>query len=94
MVQIDGTLRQVDGAIHKPRRVKRQYNTEELWRKMYHRAKSKKWNATFRQAAGLFEHENHYYPPRDLPLMPKDPADMWCKVADVPPHALISNQTE
>jgi hypothetical protein len=92
VVQVDGTLREVDGPVHKPRRVKRYPNTEQLWRRMYHRAKSKKWNATFRQAEGLFVTENHYHPPRDLPLMPKDPKDMWRKVADLKPHELISNQ--
>ena len=92
VVQIDGTLRQVDGPIHKPRRVRRFPNTAQLWQRMYHRAKSKKWNATFRQAEALFVHENHYWPPRDVPFMPQDPSDMWRKVAEVPQEALISNQ--
>lgn len=90
VVQIDGSLRQVDGPIHKPRRVKREPNTADLWQRMYHRARSKKWNATFRQAEALFYYENHYYPPRDIPLMPKDASDMWRKVADVPREALIT----
>jgi hypothetical protein len=58
---------------------------------MYHRAKSKKWNATFRQAEAIFVRENHYWPPRDLPFMPKSTADMWRKVSDVPRDSLISN---
>lgn len=90
VVQIDGALRQVDGAIIKPRYVKRKYNTAERWKKMYHRARSKKWNATFRQAEALFLLEEHYWPPRDLPFMPKNPKDMWRHVGDVPRDALIS----
>jgi len=94
VVQIDGTLKQVDGPIHKPRRVKRFPNTAKVWERMYFRARSKKWDATFRQAEALFAVENHYYPPRDLPLMPKDPSDMWRKVSVVPKEALISNPQE
>jgi len=94
VVQVNGELRQVDKPVHMPRRVRRNYNTGEIWQKMYHRAKSKKWNATFRQAEALFARENHYWPPRDIPFMPKDPADMWRKVADVPRDSLIHRQED
>jgi len=89
VIQIDGTLRHVDGPVHKPRRVKREPNTLQLWERMYHRAKSHKWDATFRQAEAYFFREHHYYPPRDLPLMPKDPADWFRKVSCVPSDSLI-----
>ncbi|MFA6358674.1 MAG: DEAD/DEAH box helicase family protein [Candidatus Omnitrophota bacterium] len=89
VVQIDGSLKQVEGPVHKPRRVKLAPNTASLWEKMYHRAKTKKWDATFRQAEALFFHENHYWPPRTLTKMPKDPRDWWRKVADVPTDALM-----
>ena len=89
VVQIDGTLKQVSGDIIKPHRIKMLPDTQRLWQTMYHRAKSKKWNATFRQAEAFFFYENHYYPPRDLPLMPKESGDWWRKVADVPQNNLI-----
>lgn len=89
VVQIDGTLKPVNGDVHKPRRIRRERDTEEKWKAMYHRARSKKWNATFRQAEALFFYENHYWPPHDLPLMPKDRGDWWRRAADVPCDGLI-----
>lgn len=88
VVQIDGTLKAVEGPSFKPRRVKCEPNTERLWEAMYHRAKSQKWDATFRQAEALFFYENHYYPPRDLKLMPQNPEDWYEKVRRVPREKL------
>jgi superfamily II DNA or RNA helicase len=88
VVQVDGTLKQVVGDINKPRREKMAPNTQELWDKMYYRAKSQKWNATFRQAQAMFFRENHYWPPKTLRLMPKESGDWFRKVADVPKDAL------
>jgi len=89
VVQVDGTLKLREGDIMRPWRIKREQNTPDLWRQMYYRAKSQKWNATFRQAEAMFFRENYYYPPRDLPLMPVESGDWWRKVADVPREALI-----
>lgn len=91
VVQINGELKQVDGPSYKPRRVARRSNTERLWISMYHRAKSKKWNGTFNQAEALFFRENFYYPPRDLPFMPTQPADWFEHVADVPKERLTKS---
>ena len=88
VVQIDGNLKQVDGPSFKPRRVALKPDTAKLWEQMYFRAKSKKWNATFNQAEALFFYENHYYPPRTLTRMPRDPADWFEKVNNVPPARL------
>jgi len=84
VVQIDGELKIVEGATYKPRYTKRLPDTERKWIAMYHRAKSEKWDATFRQASANFVQENHYWPPGDLPLMPTDPADWFERVRDVP----------
>jgi len=89
VVQVNGALKPVEGAIQKPRRVKREPNTEMLWRVMLKRARSEKWGATFRQAEAKFYLENYYYPPRDLPGMPKESSDFWRKVSEVPPESLI-----
>jgi superfamily II DNA or RNA helicase len=87
VVQIDGTLRPVDGDVYRPRRVRHQPNEQQLWEKMYYRMK--RAGRTFRQAEALYCVENHGWPPRDLSLMPKDSSDWWRKVADVPRENLI-----
>jgi superfamily II DNA or RNA helicase len=89
VVQVDGTLKRVEGEVYKPRREKMLPNTEQLWERMYYRAKSQKWNATFRQAEAMFFRENHYWPPRTLPLMPKDSGDWFRKTSSVPRESLI-----
>lgn len=89
VIQIDGSLKRVDGEIYKPRRVKMLPTTQKLWNTMFYRAKSQKWNATFRQAEAKFFLENHYYPPKTLQFMPKNPEDWYRKVSEVPREALI-----
>ena len=88
VVQIDGTLRRAEGPSFRPKRTAQKPDTEKKWISMYHRARSKKWDATFRQAEALFFHENHYWPPRNLPLMPVDPGDWFEKCTDVPRERL------
>lgn len=89
VIQIDGTLRRVDGDIYKPRQQKTKPNTQTVWTRMYWRGKSKKWNATFRQAEAMFFRENFYWPPRTLKGMPKESADWYRKISDVPAESLI-----
>ena len=88
VVQIDGTLREVKGDVYKPRVQRLKPDTEALWMKMYYRAKSQKWNASFRQAEAMFFRENYYWPPRTLPMMPIKSGDWFSKVADVPKESL------
>lgn len=89
VVQIDGSLKYQEGPSFRPRRIKVEPDTEAIWRQCYHRAKNKKWDATFNQAEALFFRENYYYPPRTLPLMPKNAGDWYEKVADVPTDRLL-----
>jgi superfamily II DNA or RNA helicase len=84
VVQVDGTLKLVEGATYKPHYTKTMPDTERKWIAMYHRACSKKWDGTFRQAAANFVQENHYWPPNNLPFMPKDKSDWFSKCRDVP----------
>jgi hypothetical protein len=63
-------------------------DTLKLWERCYWRAKNSKNRMTFIQARNLFFYENHYWPPSDLPLMPKNEIDWFRKVKDVPNHAL------
>jgi superfamily II DNA or RNA helicase len=92
VVQATGELKEVEGEIYKPRRVKELPDTEKIWRQCYMRAKNSKNGMTFRQAEGLFFYENHYYPPRNLPFMPVHEADWFRKVKDVPVHDLSNKQ--
>lgn len=88
VVQVDGSLKQIEGDVYRPHREKIQPDTQKLWDRTYYRARSQKWNATFRQAAAMFFRENHYWPPKTLRLMPKDSGDWYRKVADVPYESL------
>jgi len=84
VVQVDGQLKRQSGPSYRPRRIAVKVDTQEIWERCYHRARSKKWNATFNQAEALFYRENYHYPPRDLPFMPKELGDWYEKVRDVP----------
>ena len=89
VVQHDGELKLVEGPTYKKHFEKRKPDTEKKWIEMYYRAKSKKWDASFREAIGLFAHENHYWPPLDLPFMPIDPRDRFNKVSTTPVDRLF-----
>lgn len=88
VVQANGTIRNHEGDIYRPRRVQVKPDTVSLWKGYYHRAKRSRNRMTFRQARGLFYYEQHYYPPEDLPLMPLSKLDWFMPVADVPPERL------
>jgi hypothetical protein len=87
VVQIDGTLRNVEGPIMRPRKVVLKPDTQRLWESMYYRMR--RAGKTFRQAEAFFCHEYHHWPPRDLKLMPRDPGDWWRRIDAVKPEALI-----
>ena len=87
VVQIDGTLKPVRGDIFRPRVVRQRDDTTEQWKRMYFRMK--RAGMTFRQAEALFFREQHYWPPRDLPLMPREHGDWFRTVDAVPTEALI-----
>lgn len=87
VVQVDGTLKEMGGDIFKERKIRQQSNTLSTWVKTYHRAKRSGMN--FNQAYGLFFHENKYWPPRNLPLMPKEAFDWSRKVSAVPYDNLV-----
>jgi superfamily II DNA or RNA helicase len=91
VVQLDGALKEIRGDVYKPRRLYTRPNAAELWQKMYHRARSEKWDATFRQAEALFCHEHGAWPDRGLPLFPRDKNLVGRRVRDVPADQLIPN---
>ena len=88
VVQVNGELKRVDGPSYKPRFVQRKPDTERNWIRTYHSARQPKWDTTFRGAAGYFQHKYGYYPPADLPFMPRDHADWYERVVDVPKSRL------
>lgn len=83
VVQHDGTLKEKEGDIYKPRRIKVTPDTEKLWMNAYYRAKNSRNGMTFNQAYGMFFMDHHYYPPKDMPFMPKSDLDWFRKVRDV-----------
>jgi superfamily II DNA or RNA helicase len=86
VVQINGNLKAVGGDILKERVVKSKPNTPKVWER-YHYSQ-KRAGHTFRQAYAWFWHEEHYWPPKNLPLMPKDSRDWGRKISDVPRESL------
>jgi superfamily II DNA or RNA helicase len=87
VIQADGTLKEMKGDIFRPRRISNRSDAEQIWRRVYYRAK--KAGLSFRQAEALFAKENHWgWPPKTLPLMPTQEKDWWRKVAEVPPERL------
>lgn len=73
-----------DGDVVKRKLVRKKPDTAEKWRRLVlscHRYKKKR---TFLQLEAWFNHEYHYYPPRDIPLMPKRPEDFCRSVATIP----------
>lgn len=88
VIEQDGTLTEMTGDIFKERRPQTKPDTADLWRQMYWRARASSNGMTFRQAVGLFLHENWYEPPRTLPLMPTNELDWFRAVKDVPSERL------
>lgn len=85
----EGQLVEVQGDVFVPRAVRAYPTTQGLWNKAFYRARASRKGMTFTQAEGLFFYEHHYWPPRDLKLMPRHPADWYRKVKDVPPEDLL-----
>ncbi len=84
VIQEDGEIKEHGGDIFRARPTAHKPNTLELWEQMYYRARSSKKGRTFNQMRGLFFYENHYWPPPDMPYMPKSDRDWFRKVKDVP----------
>lgn len=90
VMQTDGTLVEMGGDPFKPRRLCQRPDGPARWIRMYWRARSAKWDATFREAFAMFARENDWgYPSKDWPLMPLEVLDEFRRVADVPPERLV-----
>lgn len=87
VIQADGNPKEYRGDIFTPRRITKKPDAEQIWQRIYYRAKNA--DMTFRQAEALFAYENQWgYPPRDLPLMPRSELDWFRKVSEVPRERL------
>jgi hypothetical protein len=90
VVQTNGDLVEMAGDIFRVRRIYKKPSGPAKWKRMYFRARSRKWNATFRQAAAMFAKENYWcWPDPTWPFMPVNRYDVYRLVADVPPEKLI-----
>lgn len=86
VVQKDGTLVEHRGDIYRERQTSTKPDTQKKWEACFWRCRRS--GKTFRQAEGLFFHENGYWPPRDLPFMPTNEVDWTRRVRDVEMGAL------
>lgn len=83
VVQTDGTLKEMLGDIYRPRRTTQSPDAQQIWERVYYRAK--KSGMTFRQAEALYAKENNWeWPPRTLRLMPVRERDWFLPVSEVP----------
>lgn len=87
VVQENGELVLMRGDIFKARKTEMRDDTAALYAKCFYRMKN--GNKTFQQAIGLFYQENGYFPPTNLPWMPKNPEDLRRKIAEVPLENII-----
>lgn len=79
-----------DGHIIRPRYVKREANTDELWAKMFWGFRKNKVNKSFRQMYAFFAHTHGYFPPKDIPFMPRGKENWQSKVHSVRMNELTS----
>jgi hypothetical protein len=91
VVQEDGELREYRGDIFEPERIdKRGADGVKAWTGYYFKALRGKSGQTFEQAKALYAKDHHWqYPNPVWPYMPRDPADLFRRVRDVPRAFLI-----
>lgn len=92
VVNEHGTIRHMHGDLFKPRKVSMETDTEKLWSQTYWRCRKGKRPMTMSQARGLFHNEHGYWPPDNLPLMPRNASDWSRRILDIPMGDLIQRQ--
>lgn len=81
VVTESGELIEMPGGFYKSKKPYKGQDGPSKWKQMYWRARSDKWDATFRQAESMFAYENWgQWPDRHWPYMPKRYIDLWRKV--------------
>lgn len=92
VIQESGRLKAVEGDLVAKRKVKMKDDTAALWESCYRRCRNAKRPMSFMQVRGLFVKDNHYYPPENLPFMPKNKGDWRRKVKEVGYDDLIPRE--
>lgn len=89
VIQLDGSLKLVEGKQFQPLRIDSRPDSLQRWMRIYNRARNSK-NMTFRQARSLYAKESGdwTYPSAFLKFMPINPEDMVLRVRDVPKERL------
>lgn len=87
VVQVNGTLKAVPGDVFRAKTRREEFDTLKQWKRCYYQAKN--GGMTFRQAEATFFRTNGYYPPTNLPLMPRDASDMFRRVDSVSAESLV-----
>jgi len=88
VVMADGRMVTRDGDVVQRKVIRKKPDTEALWKKLVlscHRYKKKR---TFKQLEAYFFYTHHYYPPRDIPLMPRREDDFSRRVDTIPMNQL------
>lgn len=80
VVMEDGRMVEREGRLVRSRKVRLERDTAKKWEKLYWGFKKKKIEKSFDQMYAYFQHQYHYAPPRDLPLMPIKSNDWSRKV--------------
>ncbi len=83
VIQESGELKLVKGDVFPKRRQKVEQDTSSKWQKCYFQCRNARKPMSFNQVQALFVREHGYYPPKDLPYMPKNEADWSRKVKAV-----------
>jgi hypothetical protein len=85
VIQVDGTMCEVEGPLTKKVRTQRRSDTEKRWTDLFWawRRSKKTQDKSLAQLEGFFTHVEGYHPPRDLPFMPKSNRDWHQHVSKV-----------
>lgn len=88
VLQTNGKLVEVSKPAVRRKAIRETPTTYRLWRDMFFRFRQA--GRTLAQAEAYFFYNYHYYPPRDLPLMPHDEVHRFRKIKDIPMSKLIT----
>jgi superfamily II DNA or RNA helicase len=87
VIQTDGTLREVQGDIYKPRRVNDSPKAHKDWKATYYQFKNA--GKTFSQARGYYLYKTGGVPAPDCPLTPRFDSDWALPINQVPYGRLV-----
>jgi DNA repair protein RadD len=89
VIQADGSLQEHYGDPIRAKRTEMRSDTLKHWTAIYWRCFHAKKPMTFRQAEALFYQDHGYWPPRNLPLMPREPGGWRRRVSQTGRELLI-----